>query len=111
MTGSPPRLALAFHPLATNPWLRLEDRAEFVRALTANPPPRPANMDDLLRLNREGTEIPTVISASATIERVRNGGAGSVIDVRTPFEIQTEHVAGIEMCLLVHRIHRPGPCA
>ena len=40
-----------------NPWLQISDRETFVQNLTANPPPRPANMDDLLRLNRQGVDI------------------------------------------------------
>lgn len=79
---------------AGNPWLRLGDRAAFVKALTANPPPRPANMDDLLRLNREGLEIPATISAAAVAERVRQGGATSIVDVRTGAEFEGEHVPG-----------------
>jgi glyoxylase-like metal-dependent hydrolase (beta-lactamase superfamily II) len=78
---------------AANPWLRLP-RAEFVRALTANPPPRPANMDDLLRLNREGVEIAPALSAAAALERIRAGGAASVIDVRTDMEHEAEKIAG-----------------
>lgn len=82
------------HEKATNPWLRIEDREEFHRALTANPPRRPANMDDLLRLNREGTDIATSISAAAAVDRVRQGGAVSVFDVRTAVEVAEEHIAG-----------------
>jgi len=79
---------------ATNPWLHVTDRAEFVKQLTANPPRRPANMDDLLRLNREGVDIPTSISVGEAIARVKDGGATSMIDVRTGPEIETEHVEG-----------------
>lgn len=78
----------------TNPWLALRDRAEFVRLLTADPPPRPANMDDLLRLNREGVTIPESVSAAEAAARVRAGGATSVIDVRMAFEVEAEHVEG-----------------
>ncbi len=77
-----------------NPWLKLTDRAQFATALTANKPPRPANMDDLLRLNREGKDIPTSIPAAAANEVVRAGGARSVIDVRTGAEFESEHVDG-----------------
>jgi glyoxylase-like metal-dependent hydrolase (beta-lactamase superfamily II) len=78
----------------SNPWLQITDRAEFVRQLTANPPPRPANMDDLLRLNREGVDIPATMSASEAVRRVAAGGATSVIDVRTGAEYEAEHVKG-----------------
>jgi glyoxylase-like metal-dependent hydrolase (beta-lactamase superfamily II) len=77
-----------------NPWLQIKDRASFVKQLTANPPPRPANMDDLLRLNREGVDIPEALPVAEAIARVRAGGAGSVIDVRTGAEVEGEHVAG-----------------
>ncbi len=76
-----------------NPWLGM-DRATFVQNLTANPPPRPANMDDLLRLNREGVDIPGSISAAEAAERVTDGGAASVLDVRTGAEFEAEHVPG-----------------
>ncbi len=79
---------------ASNPWLRLGDRDAFVAALTASPPPRPANMDDLLRLNREGLAIPPAITPAELVARIRAGGAGSVIDVRTLEEVVSEHVAG-----------------
>ncbi len=78
----------------SNPWLKIRDRAEFVRLLTADAPPRPANMDGLLRLNTQGVDIPTTISAQEMVERVEAGGALSVIDVRMDFEVQAEHVAG-----------------
>lgn len=77
-----------------NPWLRISDRDEFVRKLTANPPPRPANMDALLRLNREGVDIPASLSAAAASRIVASGGAASVIDVRTDVEFVGEHIAG-----------------
>jgi len=77
-----------------NPWLRLNDRETFVRELAANKPPRPANMDDLLRLNREGVDIPASISAAEAVQWLRNGGAASVIDVRTGAEFAGEHVEG-----------------
>ncbi|MEZ6006375.1 MAG: DUF2892 domain-containing protein [Planctomycetota bacterium] len=79
---------------AHNPWLRLSDRSAFVKALTANPPPRPANMDDLLRLNREGVNIPDRIDAATVAERVRQGGATSVVDVRMGAEYESEHIPG-----------------
>jgi rhodanese-related sulfurtransferase len=77
-----------------NPWLAITDRAEFVAKLTANPPPRPANMDDLLRLNREGVEIPASVPAAEAVRLVGAGGAGSVIDVRTGAEFEAEHIPG-----------------
>jgi len=79
----------------SNPWLRIEDRDEFVKSLTANPPPKPANMDDLLRLNREGVDIPREISAQEAVERVAQGGAASILDVRTDVEFQSEFIEGV----------------
>jgi glyoxylase-like metal-dependent hydrolase (beta-lactamase superfamily II) len=78
---------------AENPWLEL-DREAFVRALGENPPQPPANMDDLLRLNRQGADVPDATSAAETVNHVRAGGAVSVIDVRTGVEVETEHVPG-----------------
>jgi glyoxylase-like metal-dependent hydrolase (beta-lactamase superfamily II) len=82
------------HERATNPWLRIQDRAEFAARLTANPPPRPANMDELLRQNREGVAIPAEITAAEAVRRVAAGGAVSVLDVRTGVEFDGEHIAG-----------------
>ena len=79
---------------ANNPWLQIDDRAAFVAALTANPPPRPANMDDLLRLNREGTEIPGRVSAATVKQAVAAGGARSVLDVRTDAEVAEQRIPG-----------------
>jgi len=81
----------------TNPWLAISDRDDFVRELTANPPPRPANMDDLLRLNREGIDIPDTVSAEEAVRLVEAGGASSVIDVRTGAEFDAEHVPGARL--------------
>jgi len=78
---------------AGNPWLTME-REEFVRQLTANPPPRPANMDDLLRLNRSGVEIPKAVSGAEAVKHVEAGGATSVIDVRMGVEYDAQHVSG-----------------
>jgi glyoxylase-like metal-dependent hydrolase (beta-lactamase superfamily II)/rhodanese-related sulfurtransferase len=78
----------------SNPWLQIVDRAEFVRSLNANPPPRPANMDALLRLNREGVEIPREVTVAEAIEGVQQGGSPSVLDVRTDVEFQSEHIDG-----------------
>lgn len=77
-----------------NPWLQISDRDEFAKHLTANPPPRPANMDDLLRLNREGVNIPATVAPSEASRLVAAGGVGSVIDVRTGAEFEAEHIAG-----------------
>lgn len=77
-----------------NAWLRLRDRDEFARQLRANPPPRPANMDDLLRLNREGVDIPPVVTAAEAMRLVAAGGSGSIVDVRTGAEYDGEHIAG-----------------
>jgi glyoxylase-like metal-dependent hydrolase (beta-lactamase superfamily II)/rhodanese-related sulfurtransferase len=77
-----------------NPWVQISDRNEFVQKLTANPPPRPANMDDLLRLNREGVNIPATITADKASRLVAAGGASSIIDVRTGAEFETEHIPG-----------------
>jgi glyoxylase-like metal-dependent hydrolase (beta-lactamase superfamily II) len=77
-----------------NAWLRLRDRDEFAQKLRANPPPRPANMDDLLRLNREGVDIAPVIAAAEAMQLVAAGGGGSIVDVRTGAEYDGEHIAG-----------------
>ena len=78
---------------AGNPWLAM-GRDDFVRQLTANPPPRPTNMDALLRLNREGVDIPASIAASDAASLVEAGGGASVIDVRSGVEYEGEHVPG-----------------
>jgi glyoxylase-like metal-dependent hydrolase (beta-lactamase superfamily II) len=77
-----------------NPWLQIRNRDEFVRKLTANPPPKPANMDDLLRLNRDGADIPATLSADEAFRLVAAGGASSVIDVRTSAEFEGERIPG-----------------
>lgn len=76
-----------------NAWLSME-RTAFVESLTANPPPPPANMDDLLRLNREGIDVPRSISAAEAAEHVAAGGARTVIDVRSGVEYDAEHIPG-----------------
>jgi len=81
----------------TNPWLQIASRDEFVSKLTAHPPPKPANMDDLLRLNREGVNIPATISAGDAARFVASGGASSVIDVRSGAEYAGEHIAGARL--------------
>ncbi|PCJ59658.1 MAG: hypothetical protein COA79_09650 [Planctomycetota bacterium] len=77
-----------------NPWLKIEDREEFIKNLTANPPERPANMDELLHLNREGVEIAKLISSEETKKIVEAGGAISIIDVRSEMEFEDEHISG-----------------
>ncbi|MDR4504044.1 MAG: DUF2892 domain-containing protein [Candidatus Scalindua sp.] len=77
-----------------NPWLQISNRDTFVQKLTANPPPRPANMDDLLRLNRQGVSIQATVSADEAFRLVTAGGASSVIDVRTGVEFDGEHIQG-----------------
>ena len=77
-----------------NPWLQLSERDEFAEALAANPPPRPANMDQLLRLNREGVENPEEISAADAARLVAAGGATSTVDVRTGAEFEGQHIPG-----------------
>lgn len=84
---------------ADNPWLAME-RDDFVRHLTANPPPRPANMDDLLRLNRTGVDLAEAITAAEAVKHVQGGGATSVIDVRTGVEYDGEHVPGSRLITL-----------
>jgi len=77
-----------------NAWLQMSDRDAFVAALIANKPPRPANMDDLLRLNKDGVDIPAAISAGEAAQLVADGAAGSVIDVRTGIEFDGEQIEG-----------------
>ncbi len=77
-----------------NPWLRMKDRAAFVQALTANPPPRPANMDDLLELNKNGVNLPARVTAQRAIALAAAGGAGSIVDVRTALEAAAESIPG-----------------
>lgn len=79
---------------SSNPWLQIKERESFIKNLTANPPPRPANMDALLKLNQEGVNIPNTVSASEVVEIVKNGGVGSIIDVRTGAEFESQHIAG-----------------
>ena len=83
-----------------NPWLLISNRDAFVQNLTANPPPRPANMDDLLRLNRQGVNIPATISADVASRLVAAGGAASVVDVRTGAEFDGEHIPGSRLISL-----------
>lgn len=78
----------------SNPWLRMRDRAAFIAALTANPPPRPANMDDLLAFNKDGRPLPDRLSAAEAVQRVAAGAAASLLDVRTGAEVAAEGVAG-----------------
>lgn len=76
------------------PWLRITDRCEFERRLSANPPPRPANMDIILSLNRETRHLPRQTQASELVERVMRGAATSVLDVRTAVEHRAECIDG-----------------
>ena len=85
---------------ASNPWLAIEDRERFVRKLTANAPPEPANMPALLRLNIEGAAIPALVDADEVVRIVGEGGAYSVIDVRTEPEVEGAHVPGSRHILL-----------
>lgn len=78
----------------TNAWLQMAEREQFITQLTANKPPRPANMDDLLRLNRDGVNIPAEISAGEAAKLIADGAAGSVIDVRTGIEFDGEQIVG-----------------
>lgn len=77
-----------------NPWLALTDRDEFIARLIENKPPRPANMDDLLRLNKEGVEIPPRITGKEAADKVQAGGGSSVIDLRTSVEVEVAHIPG-----------------
>ncbi len=77
-----------------NAWLKITDRDQFVSSLTATKPPEPANMAALLRFNVDGQPVPQFISAQETMEVVANGGAGTIIDVRTLEELQGAHIAG-----------------
>ena len=79
---------------ATNPWLQLADRDAFVTNLTANAPAEPTNMAALLDYNRDDTPFAPVISAQDTVRWVTEGGAGSVIDVRTDEEVRAAHIPG-----------------
>ena len=88
------------HERATNPWLKVGARARFVEALSANPPPKPANMADLLRFNREGLPLPTRISAAEARARIEAGAAVSVIDVRTDPEVDAQMIPGSRQILL-----------
>ena len=91
---------------ADNPWLKLGDRARFVQALTANPPPTPANMADLLRFNRDGEPLPVRISAAEARRRIEGGAAGSVIDVRTDPEVDAEMIPGSRHIVLQSILER-----
>ena len=79
-----------------NPWLAFSDRDAFAAALSADPPPRPANMDELLRLNRDGTPIAPTLAAAELAAPLAAGGA-SVVDVRTSAEFAAEHLAGAHL--------------
>jgi len=89
-----------------NPWLLMEDRDKFIAALTASTPPQPANMAALLRFNREGRPIPPAISARDTIHMVNEGGAGTIIDVRTAEELKAAHIPGSRHIVLDELLER-----
>ena len=80
--------------LVSNPWLKERDREAFATRLSAGAPPRPANMDALLRLNKEGVAIPGARPAAELASELAQGSAASVIDVRTGAEYESEHVPG-----------------
>ena len=90
----------------TNPWLAITDREDFVRQLTENPPPRPTNMDALLRLNREGAAIPNSMTAAQAVQQVEAGGAKTVVDVRTGAEFEAEHITGSRLVPLDQLVQR-----
>ena len=75
-----------------NPWLQLKSRNEFIGNLTANIPPKPVNMDVLLKLNWQGVDIDNKITTEGAKEFIERGGASSIIDVRTAGEFATEHI-------------------
>ncbi len=77
-----------------NPWLQIADRDEFKRQLAAHPPPRPANMDELLRFNRQGELPPPLLSGGELAALVGQNGAANILDVRTGAEWETEHIQG-----------------
>lgn len=77
-----------------NAWLRISDRDKFVSSLTASKPPEPANMAALLRFNVDAQPVPLYTTAQETVDIVEQGGAGTIIDVRTLEELQAAHVAG-----------------
>lgn len=77
-----------------NPWLAIQDRDEFSQKLKQNPPARPANMDALLRFNKQGQDFAASIQVDQLQEQIAAGGAGSIIDVRTGVEFDGEHIEG-----------------
>ena len=90
------------HERRHNPWLALKSRDEFVGALTAHPPPRPANMDALLRFNKKGIHFAGSLPADEAVRRVAKGGAHSVVDIRTGAEVAGERVPGAVHIPLEH---------
>ena len=62
-------------------------RDDFVRHLTANPPPRPANMDDLLRLNKNGVDIPVHSDAPSVYTPIHED------DIIATFSALLEHAS------------------
>lgn len=91
---------------AGNPWLAITERDTFVKNLVANAPPEPANMAALLRFNREASDIPIFVDAEEAIEIVARGGAGTIIDVRTPEEVLAAHIPGSRHILLDEILER-----
>ncbi len=83
-----------------NPWLAHADRDAFAKALAGPGPPRPANMELLLALNRDGAPIAASLPAAELVARIANGSAHSVIDVRSGAEFETEHVDGSRLVAL-----------
>lgn len=89
-----------------NPWLKITDRDRFVSSLEANKPPEPANMAALLRFNVEDEPFPPFISAEETIDVVARGGAGTIIDVRRPEELEQAHIPGARHILMDEILER-----
>lgn len=85
---------------ANNPWLALPDREAFVTAQEATQPPAVGNMAALLQWNRDGKAIEAYVSAAEVAHVVEAGGAGSIIDVRTPPEVAAAHIPGSKVILL-----------
>ena len=50
------------------------DRDEFIARLREGKPPEPANMQALLKLNREGVDIPARVTPAHVIDTVKAGG-------------------------------------
>ena len=85
---------------AENAWLKITDRDRFVASLEANKPDEPANMAALLRYNLEGKPFAPFVTAQETIQIVEQGGAGTIIDVRTDEELAQAHIPGARHIVL-----------